>query len=263
MIFSFLIIHNHDRMSSITRVLRSTTWKFFTKRLRDYFMRSPNVVKEEIMTDINDFVQEFWTTSSDGAVEASFFAMRRLLEILERCFGFLDVCFVIISFSATAVELADKNLQWSTDPDSWQYRDQPLDALISIGDKFKLLFDGYRKMTDHSFSKSKYLGDMLRFLPGVVVQEPLSMQGMAVLYRIKPDFLERLIKSTIEPLRPSPLVSSLGLYPRYVLDGYLSGFLQDQDRSRLVYCDPEFQHIYICRQFLSLLDRSNVFDLHL
>jgi hypothetical protein len=43
------------------------------------------------MTDIDDLVQEFWRTSSDGVVGAPFFAMRRLLEILE-------VCFVIISF---------------------------------------------------------------------------------------------------------------------------------------------------------------------
>ena len=124
-------------------------------------------------------------------------------------------------------------------------------------DKFKILFDGYRKMIDQSFSKSKDLGDILRFLPGVVVQKNLSMQGMAELYRIKPDFLERLIKS-IEPLRPSP---PYDVYPRYRLDDYLYFFLQDRDRSQLYYCDPELQHISICRQILSLLGRSNVFDL--
>jgi hypothetical protein len=43
------------------------------------------------MTDFNDLVRELMT-SSDGAVEASFFTMRRLLEILQ-------VCFDIISFS--------------------------------------------------------------------------------------------------------------------------------------------------------------------
>ena len=110
-------------------------------------------------------------------------------------------------------------------------------------------------MIDQSFSKSKDLGDMLRSLPGVVVQKDLSMQGMADLYRIKPDFLTRLIKS-IELLRLSPH----DLYPRYMLDGYLSGFLQDRDRSQHYYCDLELQHISICRQILSLLDRSNVFD---
>ena len=77
-------------------------------------------------------------------------------------------------------------------------------------------------MIDQSFYKSKDLGDMLRFLPGVVVQKNLSMQGMADLYRVKPDFLERLIKS-IELLTPSPH----DLYPCYQLDDYLSGFLQD------------------------------------
>ena len=40
------------------------------------------------MTDINDLVQEFWRTSSDGADRASFFEMRFLLEVLE---GYLEV----------------------------------------------------------------------------------------------------------------------------------------------------------------------------
>ena len=142
-----------------------------------------------------------------------------------------------------------------TNPNSWQYSSQSLDDPIRA--KFKILLDGYRKMVDQSFSKSKDLGDMIRFLPGVVVQKDLSMQEMIVLYRVEPDFLERLIKSTIAPLRPS----SHGLYPRYILDGILSSFLQDRDRSKLYYCDPELQHISICRRFLSLLDRSNIFDL--
>ena len=115
------------------------------------------------------------------------------------------------------------------------------------------MFDGYRKMIDQSFSKSKDLGDMLRFLPGIVVQNDMSMQGMADLYRIKPDLLERLIKFTIEPLKPSP--------SHYILDDYLSHFLQDRDRSQLYYCDPLLQHISICRHFLSLLNGSNAFDL--
>ena len=114
-------------------------------------------------------------------------------------------------------------------------------------------------MIDQSFYKSKDLGDMLRFLPGVVVQKNLSMRGMADLYRVKPDFLERLIKP-IELLTPSPHA----FYPGYMLDDYLSGFLQDRDRSQLyyLYCDPELQHISICRQILSLLHQSNAFDLH-
>ena len=44
---------------------------------------------------------------------------------------------------------------------------------------------------------------MLKFLPGVIVLRPMSMQGMAELYRIKPSLLWRLIKSTIESLRPA------------------------------------------------------------
>ena len=210
------------------------------------------------MKDINDSVQEFWRSSSDGAVRPSFFAMRRLLEILQECFDILEVCFDIISVFATATDLADKNLQrFSILKSAINFGNYSAHLDDRIGAKFKILFDGYRKMIDQSFSGSKDLVDMLRFLPGVVVQKRLSMQGMADLYRIKPDFLERLIKSTIEPLRSSPCDP----YTRYILDDYLSGFLQDGDRSQLYYCDPMLQHISICRHFLSLLDRSIVFDL--
>ena len=111
-------------------------------------------------------------------------------------------------------------------------------------------------MFDQSFSKSEDLSDILRLLPGVVVQKHMSMQGMADLYRIEPDLLGRLVKSTIAPLRPSHAPD-----PRYILDGYLSGFLQDRDRSRLNYSDPIRQHISICRHFLSLVNRPNAFDL--
>ena len=126
-----------------------------------------------------------------------------------------------------------------------------------IRPKFILLLDGYRKMLDQSLSKSKYLGDMLRLLPGVVVQKGMSKQGMADLYMIKPDLLKLFIKSLFmieKPLYP---------YSRYILDDYLSGFLQDRDRSQLYYCDPMLQHISICRHILSLLDRSNALDFQL
>ena len=97
MTFSLLIIHNHhdDRMpgSSNTRVLHSATWDYLTSRLPYRFICSPNVVKEAIMTDINDFVQEFWRTSRDGADGVSVFAMRRLLGILQKCYS--NVCFDI------------------------------------------------------------------------------------------------------------------------------------------------------------------------
>jgi hypothetical protein len=178
MIFCLLIIHNYDRISSITRVPHAITWDYFTTYLPDRFIHSPKEVMEAIVTDINDLMQDFWRTSSD--VGAPFFAMSRLLEILQVC-----VCFDITSVFVTAVDLNDKNLQKNHD---------------LIGAKLKSLLDGYRKMFDHSMRKSKYLGDNLRFLPGVVVQKNMSVQGMADLYRIKPDLLERLIKSTIDPL---------------------------------------------------------------
>ena len=81
-------------------------------------------------------------------------------------------------------------------PNPWFYPAQS-DVDDQIRAKFKILFDGYRKMLDQSISKSKDLDDMLRFLPGVVVQKGMTMQGMVALYRIKPDLLEHLIKSTI------------------------------------------------------------------
>jgi hypothetical protein len=108
MIFSLLIIHNHDRMSSITRVLHTTTWDYFTSHLPGRFSRSPKVVKEAIMAHINDLAQDFWRTSSDGADGAPFFEMRRLLENFQ---NILDVCFVIISF-LRGVDLLIKIYRW-------------------------------------------------------------------------------------------------------------------------------------------------------
>ena len=104
-------------------------------------------------------------------------------------------------------------------------------------------------MFDQSLSKSKDLGDIVRLLPGVVVQNEINVGAMAYLYRIEPDLLDCFIKSPIEPLK-------YALSDTYTLDEYLSGFLQDRDRSQLYYCDPILQHISICRHFLSLLDPS-------
>ena len=104
-IFSFLITHSYDRMSSITRV-HARTWQYFTENdLEDRFSDSLKEVKEQIMTDINGLVQgsEFATSINlNGAV----FAMRssRLLGILQSFFNRLErtlkvmVCFDIISF---------------------------------------------------------------------------------------------------------------------------------------------------------------------
>ena len=72
-------------------------------RLSSVFILSPKVVKEAIMTDINDTVQEFWRTSRDQDVGVSFYAMRRLYEILQhlqQCFYLIEkVCFDIIQVS--------------------------------------------------------------------------------------------------------------------------------------------------------------------
>ena len=89
--FRLLIIHNRDRMSSITRVLHTTTWDYFTEQLEFRFRRSPKVVKEEIMADINDLVREFRMSSRDGAIGESFLAMCRLFKILQVCFDILPL----------------------------------------------------------------------------------------------------------------------------------------------------------------------------
>ena len=211
------------------------------------------------MTDINDLVQEFSTTSLPVANDAVG-AMGRLHAILKQCFDYLEVCFDIISFFVTAVDLADKNLQMFTNNASWQGCTESLDDLISLKAKFKILLDGYRKMINQSFSIFKELGDILRSLPGVVVQRDLNLQfkGMDLykVYKVKPNFLERVIKlkSAFEPLiSPNPS----GPNPGYRLDDYLFDFLQDRD---LYYCDPMLQHISICHLFFSFLYGSNAFD---
>ena len=147
MIFSLLIIHNHCRMSSITQVLHTTTWDYFSSHLPAGFSRSPKVVKEAIMTDINDLVQEFGNISSDGAVGDTFFAMGRLRKILRGCFD-------IISVFAPVVDLADMNLQSLAYFDSWDYSPKSDLDETKFRDKFKIMFDGYRKIVfDQSFSK--------------------------------------------------------------------------------------------------------------
>jgi hypothetical protein len=157
---------------------------------------------------------------------------------------------------------------------SWHYSAQSDFNEIEFRARFKILLDGYREMFgkifDQSLSKSKDLGDMLWFLPGVVQMKKMTMQGMADLYKVKPDLLERLIKSPFELLRLSSRVHHLVpfIFPHwhrdgYILDGYLSIFLQDRDRSQHYYCDPMLQHISICRHFLSLLDGLDAHDLQL
>ena len=234
MIFGSLIIHNHDRMSSI--VPHTTTQGYFNFRLAGCLIRSSKAVKEEIMTDINDLVvQELLKTSSDGVDGASIPAMLLLHRILQSCSS-LGVCFNIVSFFMTAVHLADENLQvFVSSP--LGYVAQSLDDRISLKDKMEILLYGYRKMLDQRFLKFKDLSDMLRLLLGIVVQKHLNMQQMADLYRIEPDLLVRLIKYTTVPERigHAPIFYYTA---RYKLDDYLSNFLQDRDRSRLYYCDP-------------------------
>jgi hypothetical protein len=151
------------------------------------------------------------------------------------------VFLILFPFFAT-FDLADKNLQMLSTSSAQSDTD---DSQITV--KFGILINEYQKMFDQSLSKSKDLDAILGFLPGVVVQERMGIQEMVVLYRIKPDLLKRIIKFIVDPLKPF----------HYILDDYVSLFLQDRDRSQLYYCDPMLQHITICRLFLFLLDQSN------
>ena len=101
---------------------------------------------------------------------------------------------------------------------------------------------------------------MLRSLPGVVVQKFMDMQEMADLYGIEPDSLGRSLLAW-----PIEIFFEIRGEAYYVLDRYLSDFLQDRDRSQHYYCDPMLQHLSICLRFLSLLHESNLdgFDLRL
>ena len=81
--------------------------------------------------------------------------------------------------------------------------------------------------------QTKDMGDLL-WLPGIVVQEGLSMQGMAVLYGVEIDLLKHLVESTTKPLIQSDLI----ILDRYKLHPYLSNLLHDQDRPQFYYYDP-------------------------
>ena len=98
MICSLLIIHTYDSMSSITRVLHAATWQDFILFLPNNFSHSPEVVKEAIMTDINDLVQEFWRVATNGTDGESIFAMLRLFEILQKYLKGFKVCFIYFCF---------------------------------------------------------------------------------------------------------------------------------------------------------------------
>ncbi|KAF8816488.1 hypothetical protein BYT27DRAFT_7182040 [Phlegmacium glaucopus] len=121
-------------------------------------------------------------------------------------------------------------------------------------DEFSRVYHGYQKMLDRFLTEFSDIGDLLKFLPGVVVQKGLSMQGMADLYRVKMDLFHRLSKSAVDPF--------VRVGQSYMLQGDLSAFFRGQGRSHLYCCDPLLHNVLICRQFLSLLDGSNASDVH-
>jgi len=117
------------RINPTTSYPRNATWVYFTSCLPDRFYRSPTAVKEAIMTDINDLVQDFWRTSSHGTDGESFLAMRHLFEILQECF-----------------HVFERQAKPNDSPVNSGHLDE-----TKIRTKFNMLFDEYRKMFDQSF----------------------------------------------------------------------------------------------------------------
>ncbi|KAF8816531.1 hypothetical protein BYT27DRAFT_7154580 [Phlegmacium glaucopus] len=76
-----------------------------------------------------------------------------------------------------------------------------LEKIVSLvtNDEFLEVYHGYQKMLDRSFTESIDISGLLRLLPGVVVQKGLSIRGIANLYRVKMDILDRLSKPALEP----------------------------------------------------------------
>jgi hypothetical protein len=134
------------------------------------------------MTDVNDLLREFWNIPHNRAIEVSFTATHLLLDILQVR---LDVLFVL----RLLLIKHDQHLRvrHPGQTDSAHY----ITALI----------DGCQRMLDQSlilaFSKPRGIRDLLRFLPGILVQEGLTMQGMADLYGVNIDVLEPLIASNV------------------------------------------------------------------
>ncbi|KAF8801464.1 hypothetical protein BYT27DRAFT_7147456 [Phlegmacium glaucopus] len=192
------------KIHSTTRLPHSATWDYVTSHLPRRFIASPKQVRDAIMTNINELTQEFWKISNSGAVDVFFPAMFCLMRILKK-----DV-------KETKSDLG------ATD------------------DEFLRAYHEYQKILDRSFTESRDIGDLLRFLPGVMVQKGLSMQGMADLYSVKMDLLHRLF----EPF------ARVGL-PFYELQGCLS--------THLMRYHPHYRlhHVLTCCQFLSLFDGSN------
>lgn len=130
-------------------------------------------------------------------------------------------------------------------------------------DTFLRVFQGYQKMLLSALSKSRDMSDLLRFLSGIVVQKGLTMQGMADLYRVKLVQVKLLSQWAlqVEPFIGPTTPSDIDSRSTYTLEGYISDFLRDRDRSRRYYCDPMLHHVFICRRLLSLRDGPNASDL--
>ena len=146
--YNLLIIHDHDRRSSIIPVLRAATWSFFASHLPSHFSYSPKLVKEAIMADINGLMQDSWKTSDcNEAGRKSYLAMWHLLDVLQECLYIFDVRFNLISVFATA----DKDLQRQADPRSVRFFSSHATGSddTEVRAKFKILLDDYDKiMTD-------------------------------------------------------------------------------------------------------------------
>ena len=83
---SDLQIQNYDRIPSTQLLLHGKTWAHIKTYLPDDFIHCPEVVRDAIMMDIDNLLQEFWKTSNVGAVDVQCFtSIRLLLDILSVC----------------------------------------------------------------------------------------------------------------------------------------------------------------------------------
>ena len=136
-----------------------------------------------------------WCKSSGGPQATRMYLSLQCVVSMKFCIGVLIIWMCVFWICYCSWLTADKNLQMSVNTNPHRYAVySSLPAypdylpLLDVGDQirtnFKILFEGYRKMFDQSFSNSKDLGGILRFLPGVVVQKHMNMQGWVTYTRL-------------------------------------------------------------------------------
>ena len=94
---SDLQIQKYDRIPSTKLRLHGKTWDHIKTYLPDDFIHCPEVVRDAIMMDIDNLLQEFWKTADIGAVDVRRFTLiRLLLDILRVCLNITYFYFTTI-----------------------------------------------------------------------------------------------------------------------------------------------------------------------